>query len=119
MSSYYDDEAPRRHKSHRQSRRPVYEEEEVIESRTSRPQRQMDLVRRTRDDSSSSIEEVRRDFAPGEGAYVKRRTVVRDKYPPPRARSVEYDEYDNYSQGPRSAAGGGRRSRRREEKSMD
>ena len=115
MGSYYDDEAPRRHK-HRSSRRPVYEEEEVIESRSSRPQRQMDLVRRPRDDSSSSVEEVRRDFAPGDGANVYRRTTVRDKYAAPRARSVENDRYDDRYDSRRSE--GGRRSGRREEKGM-
>jgi hypothetical protein len=110
MSNYYDDEAPRRHKSHR-SRRPVYEEE-VVEQRTSRPARQMDLVRRPRDESTSSVEDIRRDFAPGDGTYVQRRKVVREKYAPPRARSVEHDSYYD----DRSRDGGSRRSRRRDEK---
>ena len=96
--SYYDDQEPRRHRSHRKSRAPVYEEE-VIETRNSRgaPRGQMDLIRR-RDDSSDSIEEVRRDFGPGE--YVQRRTTVRDKYAPepyaPRARSVDRYDDDSY-----------------------
>ncbi|MCJ1296879.1 hypothetical protein MMC34_008447 [Xylographa carneopallida] len=115
MGSYYDDDPPRRHRSHHQSRRPVYEEEEVIESRSSRPQRQMDLVRRPRDDSTSSVEEIRRDFAPGEGANVYRRTTVRDKYGAPRARSVEHSYNDTrYADSRRSE--GGRRSGRRDDR---
>jgi len=113
MSGYYDADSPRRHKHH-SHRAPVYQEE-IIESRTSRPQRQMDLVRRPRDDSASSIEEVRRDFAPGDG-YVQRRTIVRDKYPPTRARSVDNnDYYDDYSRGSRRSDGG-RRSKRYDER---
>jgi hypothetical protein len=119
MSSYYDADAPRRHKTHRSHRAPVYQEEEIVESRTSRPQRQMELVRRPRDDSTSSIEEVRRDFPPGDGAYIKRRTVVRDKYPPARARSVDNDSYyDDYSRGNRRSDGG-RRSKRYDERGMN
>lgn len=110
MGSYYDEDPPRKHRAHR--RRPVYEEEEIIESRSARPQRQMDLVRR-RDESTSSVEEVRRDFAPpGEATKVYRRTTTRDKYSAPRTRSVEYDRYndDDYR------GGGGRHSRRRDDK---
>ena len=115
MGSYYDDDPPRRHRSHHHSRRPVYEEEEVVETRTTRPQRQMDLVRRPRDDSTSSVEEVRRDFAPGDGANVYRRTTVRDKYGAPRARSVEHSYGDDrYADSRRSE--GGRRSGRRDDR---
>lgn len=53
----------------------------------------MDLVRRR--DSDDSVEEVvRRDFPPGDGAYVQRRTTTRNRYPP-RRRSAEYDYYDD------------------------
>lgn len=86
MSGYYDDDPPRRQKSSRSSRRPVYEEE-VIEQRSSRPSRQMELVRRPRDDSSDSVEEIKRDL-PRNATYVKRRSVVRDVNPP-RARSAD------------------------------
>ena len=99
--SYYDDEQPRRHRSHRHSR-PVYEEE-VIETRQSKPSRRepehMELVRRR--DSDDSVEEVRRDFPPGggDGMYVQRRTTTRDRYAP-RTRSMDRhsrydDEYDD------------------------
>ncbi|MCJ1387489.1 hypothetical protein MMC18_000332 [Xylographa bjoerkii] len=75
----------------------------------------MDLVRRPRDDSSSSVEEVRRDFAPGDGANVYRRTTVRDKYTAPRARSVEHSyNDDSYTDSRRSE--GGRRSGRRDDR---
>ena len=115
MSSYYQDQdVPRRHRSHRPR---TYEEEEIIESRNTRaPPRNlgnMELVRR-RDSSTSSIEEIRRDFAPGE--YVKRKTVVRNRYPPQRARSADRGRYnDDYYGDPRrsdGALGGGRSSRR-------
>ena len=116
MGSYYDDDPPRRHRSHRQSRRPVYEEEEVIETRSSRPQRQMDLVRRPRDDSTSSVEEVRRDFPPGDGANVYRRTTVRDKYGAPRARSVEHSYNDDRYADSRRSEGGRRSGGRRDDR---
>ena len=105
--SYYDDgqDAPRRHKSgrDRDSRRsrPVYEEDEIIEKRRG-PLRQevqthRELIRRQ---DSDDIEEVQRDFPPGEG-YGRRGTA----YPPRRARSDgrRDRDYDSY--------GGGRRSR--------
>ena len=115
--SYYDDE-PRRHRSHREHRdsRPVYEEE-VIEARRSRPKREpehMELVRRR--DSDESVEEVRRDFPPGEGSYVQRRTTTRDKYAP-RARSMDrrhrYDDDDEYDDPRRSDPAVVRRTHRR------
>ncbi|KAL8931975.1 MAG: hypothetical protein Q9211_006609 [Gyalolechia sp. 1 TL-2023] len=87
--SHYDDDPPRRRKSHRtrERDRPVYEEE-VYESRGSRGAgaRQKALVRRPRDDDSDSVEEVHRDFPPGGGAYVKSRQR--------RAKSANYgDDY--------------------------
>ena len=98
MSGYYDDgDRPRR--SHRSSRRPVYEEE-IIETRNPRGSRQpqMDLVRRR--DSDDDIEEVRRDFPPGDGAYISRHYQTKERYAPqPRARSAgrgSYYDDDSY-----------------------
>ena len=104
MSYYEDQDVPRRHRSHRKSRRgpTTYEEEQVIESRNGRPSRQMDLIRRPRDDSTSSIEEVRRDYIPGGGEYVQRRTTTRDKYAP-RARSADRYSDDYYHEEKRSS----------------
>ncbi|KAL9593169.1 MAG: hypothetical protein Q9179_006053 [Wetmoreana sp. 5 TL-2023] len=103
--SYYDDDPPRRRKSHRRDRdrdrdRPVYEEE-VYESRGSKGAgtRQNALVRRPRDDDSDSVEEVRRDFPPGGGGYAR-------SHRQRRARSAGYD--DDYYE-PRRRRGGGRR----------
>lgn len=83
-------------------------EEEVIEQRSSRPARQMELMRRPRSDSSDSVEEIRRDL-PRDATYIKRRSVVRDGHVP-RARSEDrkgrYEE--SYS--------GSRRSRRHGER---
>ncbi|KAI4164086.1 MAG: hypothetical protein LQ342_002322 [Letrouitia transgressa] len=95
--SYYDDDPPRRHKSHRHDR-PRYEEE-VHESRNSRGGvRQNALVRRPHDDSDS-IEEVEREFPPGGGYRTKQRHGRR-------TRSADYD--DDYYE-PRRRRGGGRR----------
>lgn len=97
--SHYDDDPPRRRKSHRtrDQDRPVYEEE-VYESRGSRGAgvRQKALVRRSRDDSSDSVEEVQRDFPPGGGAYVK-------SHRQRRAKSADYG--DDYYE-PRRRRGG-------------
>ena len=96
--SYYDDEEPRRHKSRRH--RPTYEEE-VIETRTGRNNRNInrhtEIIPRPRDSSMSSVEEVQRDYLPGGGEYVRRKTTVKDKYG--RARSVDRSDY--YSGGRR------------------
>ena len=107
--SYYDDDAPRRHRSgrDRDSRRsrPVYEEEEIIEKRRGPPRQEVqthrELIRRQ---DSDDIEEVQRDFPPGEGFYG-RRDAYRDPYPPRRARSDgrRDRDYDGY--------GGGRKSK--------
>ena len=105
MSSYYDDETPRR-RSHRKSR-PVYEEE-IIERRSTKPKDsgQMQLVRRR--DSEDSVEEVRRDFPPGDGTYIQRRTTTRDRYGH-RRRSADYDyddadQYESRRSGPRRSS---------------
>ncbi|KAL8841662.1 MAG: hypothetical protein Q9176_003057 [Flavoplaca citrina] len=101
--SYYDDDPPRRRKSHRNRdrHRPTYDED-VYESRGSRGAggRQNALVKRSRDDDSDSIEEVQRDFPPGGGAYTNSRR-------PRRARSYPYED-DRYDE-PRRRRGGGRR----------
>lgn len=96
MASYYEDETPRR-RSHRKSR-PVYEEE-IVERRTTKQPRETvsqqhntELIRR-RDSDESVEEEVRRDFPPGDGAYIQRRTTTRDRYAP-RRRSADYDYYE-------------------------
>lgn len=83
MSYYDDDNRPRRHRSERQ-RRPratEYSDETYVESRGNGPRssrQQTDLVRRPREDSDLSVEEVERDFPPGGGGYVKRKTTVRE-----------------------------------------
>lgn len=116
MSGYYDDDEPRR-RSTRSRRQPVYEEE-IIEKRSTRPRQQMEMVRR-RDDSSDSVEEVRRDFPPGDGVYVKRRTTTRDKYAAPRARSVGRDSYyENYNRRGSEEAIVTKRTTRREREFM-
>ena len=117
MSYDYDpQDAPRRRKTERSRRdRPVYEEE-IIETRNGPPRggRTTDLARRPRDDSDS-IEEIQREFPPGEGAYVRRRTTVRDKYAtgPGRARSIDRGYEDDYyevdARRSDTAIGGGRR----------
>ena len=54
--------------------RPAYREEEYVEARSGpRSSRQTALVRRRED----SVEEVERDFPPGDGVYVQRRTTTR------------------------------------------
>lgn len=71
--SYYDD---RRHRSTRDRYRPTgYVEETYVDSRGGNNSR-MDLVRRY-DDSNDEVEEVQRDFPPGEYSYGRpRRTKV-------------------------------------------
>lgn len=104
MSYTSYDTQDRKHRSDRHrdrdSRRdrPSYKEEEIVETRTGpRQSHQMDLVRR-RDDS---VEEVERDFPPGDG-YVQRRSTRRarsdgrgryddDDYYEDRRRSKRYD----------------------------
>ena len=105
MSYTSYDTQDRKHRSDRHrdrdSRRdrPTYREEEIVEARTGpRQPHQMDLVRR-RDDS---VEEVERDFPPGDG-YAQRRSTRRarsdgrgryddDDYLDDRRRSKRYDD---------------------------
>lgn len=64
-----------------------------------RDSKRMDLVQRRRDDSVSSVEEIQRDFAPGDGGYIRKKTTVRQGVRPARrARSAgRYDDgyYDD------------------------
>lgn len=116
MSGYYDDDdrddrRDRRRdkdrgdrdrpKSHRRERPPVYQEEEIIEARRGaardrdpRDPRSGALIRRARESSESSVEDIERDFPP-RGAYGGRR----DDYGPRRSKSHgggRYDDYDDY-----------------------
>ena len=95
--SRYDDDGPRRQRSNRErSRRDDYED--TVYEQNSRDTR---VVRR-RDDSVSSVEEVARDFAPGDrgGAYYRETTVRKSGHRPIRTRSSDdwYDDrYDDRS----------------------
>jgi hypothetical protein len=121
--SYETVEVPRKHKSHRhhhhhdrdrdREREREYESEpryaEIretyvrgpapIDPDSPYPSRATDLIRRPREDSDLSVEEVRRNFPPPEGAYINSRSMVRDdRYGPPvRSRSADrggrYDQY--------------------------
>lgn len=91
--SYYDDDRPRRQKSTRErSRRDDYDDATVYDQNT----RDTRIVRR-RDDSVDSVEEVSRDFAPGDrGAAVYRETTVRKSgHRPIRTRSSDDRYYDD------------------------
>ncbi|OAP60723.1 hypothetical protein AYL99_05725 [Fonsecaea erecta] len=89
--SYYDDDRPRRPKSTRErSRRDDYEDT-VYDTNT----RDTRIVKR-RDDSVDSIEEVSRDFAPGDRGAIYRETTVRKSgHRPIRARSTDDRYYDD------------------------
>jgi len=91
--SYYDDDRSRRAKSTRErSSRDSYDDT-VYESRDSG--RQTSIVPR-RDDSTSSVEEVSRDFPPGDrdGAYYRETTVRKSgRRPVGRSRSFGDDRY--------------------------
>ncbi|KIW95244.1 uncharacterized protein Z519_03828 [Cladophialophora bantiana CBS 173.52] len=89
--SYYDDDRPRRQKSTRErSRRDDYEDT-VYDNNT----RDTRIVKR-RDDSVDSIEEVSRDFAPGDRGTIYRETTVRKSgHRPMRARSSDDRYYDD------------------------
>ncbi|KIX05013.1 uncharacterized protein Z518_05885 [Rhinocladiella mackenziei CBS 650.93] len=90
--SYYDDDRPRRHRSTRErSRRDDYDDT-VYDEDT----RETRIVKR-RDDSADSIEEVSRDFAPGDrgGAYYRETTVRKSGHRPTRARSTDDRYYDD------------------------
>ncbi|KAI9735240.1 MAG: hypothetical protein M1834_001830 [Cirrosporium novae-zelandiae] len=102
MSTYseYTDELPRRHRSHRSRR-----DRDPVEYRE---REQTQLIRRTRTDDDD-VEEIPREFSPGE-RYVERSTRVRE-----RARSVDRGRYGHddryYADGRRPDGGYGRRRR--------
>ena len=84
--------------SHRD--RPLYREEEIVEARTGpRASHQMDLIRRRED----SVEEVERDFPPGDG-YVQRRSTRRARSDG-RGRYEGDDYYDDRRRGTRHGGG--------------
>jgi hypothetical protein len=101
--SYYDDERPRRHRSTRERRaRDDFDADPYY--KTGGGARDTSLVRRSRNDSTSSIEEVQRDFPPAGGHSRKsamrggtraRSAGGRDRHggDPYDDRSSYYDEY--------------------------
>ena len=99
MSYYDDDNRSRRQRSTRErSRRDDYDDGTVYDSNT----RDTRIVKR-RDDSVDSIEEVSRDFAPGDRGAVYRETTVRKSgHRPVRTRSSDDrwfdDRYDDRTQ---------------------
>ena len=95
--SYYDDDRSRRERSTRERRRDDYDDGTVYDTNT----RDTRLVKR-RDDSVDSVEEVSRDFAPGDRRAVYRETTVRKSgHRPVRPRSSDDryfdDRYDDRS----------------------
>ena len=98
--SYYDDERSRRHRATAtKSRRDDYDDDrDSYRNATSNT-----LVKRSRDDSVSSVEEIQRGWGPGEGGIVRETTVRKSGTRPARARSVgggrpySYNDYDDDS----------------------
>ncbi|OCT51820.1 hypothetical protein CLCR_08151 [Cladophialophora carrionii] len=90
--SYYDDDRSRRPRSTRErSRRDDYDDTTIYDTNT----RESRIVKR-RDDSVDSIEEVARDFAPGDRGAVYRETTVRKSgHRPIRTRSSDDRWYDD------------------------
>ncbi|KAJ9606544.1 hypothetical protein H2200_008552 [Cladophialophora chaetospira] len=90
--SYYDDDRSRRQRSTRErSKRDDYDDATVYDQNT----RDTRIVKR-RDDSVDSIEEVSRDFAPGDRGAVYRETTVRKSgHRPIRTRSSDDRWYDD------------------------
>jgi len=103
---YYDDDRGSKRQSNRggRAREGEYQESNYYSSRgghDDRDVRQNSLVRRRRDDSVSSIEEIDREFAPGQG-YVRETTIRKHGTRPARARSYNgrdryVDDYDDQS----------------------
>lgn len=89
--SYYDDDRPRRQKTTRDRvRRDDYED--TVYDQNVRDTR---IVKR-RDDSVDSVEEVSRDFAPGDrGPYYRETTVRKSGHRPIRTRSSDDRYYDD------------------------
>jgi hypothetical protein len=91
MSSRYDDDRRSRHKSTRDR----YDDYDDM-SYDNRESKSTTLVRR-RDDSVSSVEEVTREFPPGEGRAIYRETTVRKSgHRPVGSRSKSYDYEDSH-----------------------
>ncbi|KAI1616789.1 hypothetical protein EDD37DRAFT_61588 [Exophiala viscosa] len=95
MSYYDDDRAPRRQKSTRErARRDDYDGGGTVYDENVRDTR---IVKR-RDDSASSVEEVSRNFAPGDrgGPYYRETTVRKKGHRPIRDDDRGYDDrYDD------------------------
>ena len=91
--SYYEDERPRRHKSTRERRKDDYDDSGY----DARDSKSTTVVRRSRDDSVSSVEEVTRDFPPGEhgGGYFRETTVRKQGHRPVGTRTKSDDYYDD------------------------
>jgi len=89
--SYYDKDPPRRQKTTRDRRRDDYDDGAYAD----RDNRQTTLVRRQ--DSNSSVEEVTREFPPGDrgGGYYRETTVRKKGVRPARARSIDDGYYDD------------------------
>lgn len=102
--SYYEDERPRRHHSTRERRtRDEYDTDPYTNYKNGAGARETSLVRRPRNSSFSSVEELQRDFPPA-GGYSRKTTVRqatrarsvggRDRHADPYDdRSSRYDEY--------------------------
>jgi hypothetical protein len=113
IMSYYDDDRGSRRQNGRggRTRESDYQDTNQYSSRGGRDDRevrQTSLVRRRRDDSVSSVEEIDREFAPGSG-YVRETTVRKHGTRPARARSFsgrdryndDYDDRSSYAQSKR------------------
>ena len=101
--SRYDDDRRSRHKG-----RDRYDDYDDM-AYDDRDAKSTTIVRRRRDDSVSSVEEVTRDFPPGERGAVYRETTVRKSgHRPVSGRTKSYD--DDYYDDDRSVYS--RRSRR-------
>ena len=114
MSSYYNDDQGSRRQGGRggRTRESDYQETNYYSrgGHDDRDVRQNSLVRRRRDDSVSSVEEIDREFAPGSG-YVKETTIRKHGTRPTRARSFNGrdrygDDYDDPSYYAQSRRGG-------------
>ena len=90
--SYYEDDRSRRTRTTRdRSRRDDYDDATVYDTNT----RDTRIVKR-RDDSVDSVEEISRDFAPGDRGAVYRETTVRKSgHRPVRTRSSDDRYYDD------------------------
>lgn len=89
--SYYEDERRSRHKSTKDRHRDNYDD-------MSYDNRDSKTIVRRRDDSVSSVEEVTRDFPPGErgGAVYRETTVRKSGHRPVGSRSKSYDDDEYY-----------------------